>query len=114
MRKELDKTYDPAQVEKRVYQFWLDGGYFHAEVNPEKKPFTIVIPPPNITGKLHMGHALDNTIQDILIRMKRMQGYEALWMPGTDHASIATEVKIVENMRAEGLSKDDVGRDGFL
>ncbi|MBQ4092516.1 MAG: valine--tRNA ligase, partial [Firmicutes bacterium] len=114
MRKELDKTYDPAQVEKRIYQFWLDGGYFHAEVNPEKKPFTIVIPPPNITGKLHMGHALDNTIQDILIRMKRMQGYEALWMPGTDHASIATEVKIVENMRAEGLSKDDVGRDGFL
>ena len=114
MRKELDKTYDPAQVEKRIYQFWLDGGYFHAEVNPEKKPFTIVIPPPNITGKLHMGHALDNTLQDILIRMKRMQGYEALWMPGTDHASIATEVKIVENMRAEGLSKDDVGRDGFL
>ncbi|MBQ2997502.1 MAG: class I tRNA ligase family protein, partial [Oscillospiraceae bacterium] len=88
MRKELDKTYDPAQVEKRIYQFWLDGGYFHAEVNPEKKPFTIVIPPPNITGKLHMGHALDNTLQDILIRMKRMQGYEALWMPGTDHASI--------------------------
>ncbi|MBQ6701020.1 MAG: class I tRNA ligase family protein, partial [Oscillospiraceae bacterium] len=77
MRKELDKTYDPAQVEKRIYQFWLDGGYFHAEVNPEKKPFTIVIPPPNITGKLHMGHALDNTLQDILIRMKRMQGYEA-------------------------------------
>ena len=114
MRKELEKTYDPAQVEKRTYQFWLDGGYFHAEVNPEKKPFTIVIPPPNITGKLHMGHALDNTLQDILIRMKRMQGYEALWMPGTDHASIATEVKIVENMRAEGLSKDDVGRDGFL
>ena len=114
MRKELDKTYDPAQVEKRTYQFWLDGGYFHAEVNPEKKPFTIVIPPPNITGKLHMGHALDNTIQDILIRMKRMQGYEALWMPGTDHASIATEVKIVENMRAEGITKDDVGRDGFL
>ncbi|MGN0628809.1 MAG: valine--tRNA ligase [Oscillospiraceae bacterium] len=114
MRRELDKTYDPAQVESRIYQFWLDGGYFHAEVNPDKKPFTIVIPPPNITGKLHMGHALDETIQDVLIRMKRMQGYEALWMPGTDHASIATEVKIVENMRAEGLTKEDVGRDGFL
>ena len=114
MRRELDKTYDPAQVEGRIYQFWLDGGYFHAEVNPDKKPFTIVIPPPNITGKLHMGHALDETIQDVLIRMKRMQGYEALWMPGTDHASIATEVKIVENMRSEGLTKEDVGRDGFL
>ena len=114
MRRELDKTYDPAQVESRIYQFWLDGGYFHAEVNPDKKPFTIVIPPPNITGKLHMGHALDETIQDVLIRMKRMQGYEALWMPGTDHASIATEVKIVENMRSEGLTKEDVGRDGFL
>ena len=114
MRRELDKTYDPAQVESRIYQFWLDGGYFHTEVNPDKKPFTIVIPPPNITGKLHMGHALDETIQDVLIRMKRMQGYEALWMPGTDHASIATEVKIVENMRAEGLTKEDVGRDGFL
>ncbi len=114
MRRELDKTYDPAQVESRIYQFWLDGGYFHAKVDPDKKPFTIVIPPPNITGKLHMGHALDETIQDVLIRMKRMQGYEALWMPGTDHASIATEVKIVENMRAEGLTKEDVGRDGFL
>ncbi len=114
MRRELDKTYDPAQVESRIYQFWLDGGYFHAEVNPDKKPFTIVIPPPNITGQLHMGHALDETIQDVLIRMKRMQGYEALWMPGTDHASIATEVKIVENMRSEGLTKEDVGRDGFL
>ena len=114
MRRELDKTYDPAQVESRIYQFWLDGGYFHAEVNPDKKPFTIVIPPPNITGKLHMGHALDETIQDVLIRMKRMQGYEALWMPGTDHASIATEVKIVENMRSEGRTKEDVGRDGFL
>ena len=114
MRKELDKTYDPAQVESRIYRFWLDGGYFHAEVNPDKKPFTIVIPPPNITGKLHMGHAMDETIQDIIIRMKRMQGYEALWLPGTDHASIATEVKIVENMRAEGLTKESVGREGFL
>ena len=103
MRRELDKTYDPGQVESRIYKFWLDGNYFHAEVDPDKEPFTIVIPPPNITGKLHMGHALDDTIQDILIRMKRMQGYEALWMPGTDHASIATEVKIVENMRKEGL-----------
>lgn len=114
MRRELDKTYDPGQVESRIYKFWLDGNYFHAEVNPDKEPFTIVIPPPNITGKLHMGHALDETLQDILIRMKRMQGYEALWMPGTDHASIATEVKIVENMRKEGLTKESVGREGFL
>lgn len=114
MRKELDKVYDPKQVEDKTYQFWLDGGYFHAEVNPDKKPFTIVIPPPNITGQLHMGHALDETFQDILIRWKRMQGYEALWMPGTDHASIATEAKIVEAMRKEGITKDDLGRDKFL
>ncbi|WP_312641721.1 valine--tRNA ligase [Hydrogenoanaerobacterium sp.] len=114
MRKELEKVYDPKQVEDRTYQFWLDGGYFHAEVNPDKKPYTIVMPPPNITGQLHMGHALDNTMQDILIRWKRMQGYEALWMPGTDHASIATEAKIVEAMRGEGLSKDDLGREKFL
>ncbi len=114
MRKELDKVYDPQQVESRIYQFWLDGGFFHAEPNPDKTPFTIVIPPPNITGKLHMGHALDETVQDILIRTKRMQGYEALWMPGTDHASIATEAKIVEAMRKEGLTKDDIGREAFL
>ncbi|RPF43509.1 valyl-tRNA synthetase [Hydrogenoanaerobacterium saccharovorans] len=114
MRKELEKVYDPKQVEDRTYQFWLDGGYFHAEVNHDKKPFTIVMPPPNITGQLHMGHALDNTLQDILIRWKRMQGFEALWVPGTDHASIATEAKIVEAMRKEGLSKDDLGRDKFL
>nr|HXK78379.1 valine--tRNA ligase [Oscillospiraceae bacterium] len=114
MRKELDKVYDPQQVESRIYRFWLDGGFFHAEPNPDKKPFTIVIPPPNITGRLHMGHALDETVQDILIRTKRMQGYEALWMPGTDHASIATEAKIVEAMRKEGLTKDDLGREAFL
>ena len=93
--KELSKIYDPKQVEDRTYQFWLDGGYFHAEPNPDKKPYTIVIPPPNITGQLHMGHALDETLQDILIRFRRMQGYETLWLPGTDHASIATEAKIV-------------------
>ena len=114
MRKELEKVYDPKQVEDKTYRFWLDGNYFHAEVNPEKKPYTIVIPPPNITGKLHMGHALDETLQDILIRWRRMQGYEALWMPGTDHASIATEAKIVEAMKQEGLTKEDLGREGFL
>ena len=114
MAKELAKQYDPAEVEDRTYQFWLDHKYFHAEVNPKKKPYTIVIPPPNITGQLHMGHALDETLQDILIRWRRMQGYEALWLPGTDHASIATEAKIVEEMRKEGLTKDSVGRDGFL
>lgn len=114
MAKELAKQYDPNDVEDRTYKFWCDHKYFHAEVNPEKKPYTIVIPPPNITGQLHMGHALDNTLQDILIRFRRMQGYEALWLPGTDHASIATEAKIVEAMRKEGISKDDIGRDGFL
>ncbi len=114
MPKELIKQYDPKQVEDKTYQFWLAGGYFHAEPNPDKKPYTIVIPPPNITGQLHMGHALDNTLQDILIRWRRMQGYEALWMPGTDHASIATEAKIVEAMKKEGITKDDLGRDGFL
>ena len=114
MAKELAKQYNPSEVEDRTYKFWCDNKYFHAEVNPDKKPYTIVIPPPNITGQLHMGHALDNTLQDILIRFRRMQGYEALWLPGTDHASIATEAKIVEAMRKEGLSKDDIGRDGFL
>ncbi|MBR3761172.1 MAG: valine--tRNA ligase [Lachnospiraceae bacterium] len=114
MSKELAKTYDPKGIEDKLYQKWLDKKYFHAEVDRSKKPFTIVMPPPNITGQLHMGHALDNTMQDILIRFKRMQGYNALWQPGTDHASIATEVKIIEAMRKEGLSKEDLGREGFL
>ena len=99
MRKELEKTYDPQQVEGRIYQEWVEKNYFHAKPNQKKKPFTIVIPPPNITGQLHMGHALDNTLQDILIRYKRMQGFEALWMPGTDHASIATEAQIVAALK---------------
>jgi len=114
MAKELAKQYDPKDVEDRTYKFWLDGNFFHAKPDPEKKPYTIVIPPPNITGQLHMGHALDNTLQDILIRYHRMQGYDTLWLPGTDHASIATEAKIVEAMAKEGLTKDDVGREGFL
>jgi len=114
MRKQLEKVYDPKQVEDRTYQFWMDGNYFHAEVDPKKEPYTIVIPPPNITGQLHMGHALDETFQDILIRWRRMQGRSALWLPGTDHASIATEAKIVEAMRAEGLTKEGIGREKFL
>ena len=114
MSRELAKTYDPGEVEDRIYDFWLSGGYFHAEPDPKKKPYTIVIPPPNITGQLHMGHALDETLQDILIRWRRMQGYSALWVPGTDHASIATEAKIVEAMRQEGLTKEQIGRDAFL
>ena len=114
MRKELEKNYDPKDIEDRLYSKWISKKYFHAEVNPDKKPYTIVIPPPNITGQLHMGHALDNTLQDILIRFKRMQGYEALWLPGTDHASIATEAKIVEAMRKEGITKEDIGREKFL
>ena len=114
MAKELEKNYNPSEIEGRLYRKWLDNKYFHAEVNRDKKPFTIVMPPPNITGQLHMGHALDNTLQDILIRFKRMQGYEALWVPGTDHASIATEAKIVEAMRKEGVTKEELGRDAFL
>ena len=114
MKKELAKTYDPKDIEDRIYQKWLDKKYFHAEVDRSKKPFTIVIPPPNITGQLHMGHALDNTMQDILIRFKRMQGYNALWQPGTDHASIATEVKIIEQLKKEGIDKEELGREGFL
>jgi len=110
----LEKTYEPQKLEDEIYKNWMDKGYFHAEVDENKKPFTIVIPPPNITGQLHMGHALNNTLQDVLIRMKRMQGYSALWLPGTDHASIATEAKIVEAMKEEGLSKADIGREGFL
>ena len=114
MAKDLAKQYDPKDVEDRIYKFWLDGKYFHAKCDPDKKPYTIVIPPPNITGQLHMGHALDNTLQDILIRYRRMQDYDALWLPGTDHASIATEAKIVEAMRKEGITKEDIGREGFL
>ncbi len=114
MKKELEKNYNPAEIEEKLYSNWMRKKYFHAEVDRSKKPFTIVMPPPNITGQLHMGHALDNTIQDILIRFKRMQGYSALWQPGTDHASIATEAKIVEAMRKEGISKEDLGREGFL
>ena len=114
MEKNLEKTYDPKAIESRLYQKWIDKKYFHAEVDRSKKPFTIVMPPPNITGQLHMGHALDNTMQDILIRYKRMQGYNALWQPGTDHASIATEVKIIEKLKEEGIDKEDLGREGFL
>ena len=114
MKKELEKVYDPKQVEDRTYRFWLENRYFHAQPNPQKKPYTIVMPPPNITGQLHLGHALDCTLQDSMTRFKRMQGYEALWLPGTDHASIATEAKIVEAMRGEGTSKEELGREGFL
>ena len=114
MSKELNKNYDPSEIEGRLYQKWLDNKYFHAEVDRSKKPFTIVMPPPNITGKLHMGHALDNTMQDIIIRFKRMQGYEALWVPGTDHASISTEVKVINALKEEGIDKHDLGREGFL
>ncbi|MBE6790604.1 MAG: valine--tRNA ligase [Ruminococcaceae bacterium] len=114
MSKELEKLYDPKNVEDRIYRSWLDGKYFHAKCETDKPTYTIVIPPPNITGQLHMGHALDNTLQDILIRYKRMAGFDTLWLPGTDHASIATEAKIVEAMRKEGISKEDLGREGFL
>ena len=114
MSKELAKTYDPKGLEDRLYQKWLEKKYFHAEPNLDKKPFTIVIPPPNVTGQLHMGHALDETMQDILIRFKRMQGYEALWQPGTDHAAIATEVKVIEKLKAQGIEKDDLTREEFL
>ncbi len=114
MAKELAKSYNPGEIETPIYDYWCKNKFFHAEVNRDKKPYTIVMPPPNITGKLHMGHALDNTLQDILIRYKRMQGYETLWLPGTDHASIATEVKLVENLSKEGLTKEQIGRDEFL
>ena len=116
--KELEKNYNPADIEERLYQKWLDNKYFHADAErgkrEGKKPFTIVMPPPNITGQLHMGHALDNTMQDILIRYKRMQGYEALWQPGTDHAAIATEVKVIDKLKSQGIEKHDLGREGFL
>ena len=114
MATEMNKTYNPAEIEDRLYQKWMDKKYFHAEVDRDRKPFTIVMPPPNITGQLHMGHALDNTLQDILIRFKRMQGYNALWQPGTDHASIATEVKVAAKLREEGIDKEELGREGFL
>lgn len=114
MGKELAKLYDPKEFEDRIYKYWNDNGCFRAEIDREKKPYTIVIPPPNITGQLHMGHALDETLQDILIRWKRMSGYSALWLPGTDHAAIATEAKIVEAMRKDGVSKEDLGREGFM
>ena len=114
MSKELAKTYDPKGLEDRIYQKWLDNKYFHAKVNPDKKPFTIVMPPPNVTGQLHMGHALDETMQDILIRFKRMEGYEALWQPGTDHAAIATEVKVIEKLKEQGIDKNEIGREEFL
>ena len=115
MAKELSKVYDPKSVEDRIYEFWNDNGYFKAERDPEKKPFTIVIPPPNVTGQLHMGHAFDETLQDILIRYKRMCGYSALWLPGTDHAGIATQIKVEEVLRKEkGLTRHDLGREEFL
>ena len=114
MAKELSKIYEPKEVEQRIYQQWEESGCFRGIIDPDKKPYTIVMPPPNVTGQLHMGHAMDNTMQDILIRFKRMQGYAALWVPGTDHASIATEAKVVEDMRKDGLTKDDLGREKFL
>ena len=114
MEKELAKAYDPGEFEDRIYRFWEENGFFHAEIDKNKKPYTIMMPPPNITGQLHMGHALDNTLQDILIRFRRMQGYSALWLPGTDHASIATEAKIVEAMKKDGVTKEEIGREKFL
>ena len=112
--KELEKNYNPSEIEDRLYHKWEEKKYFHAEVDRSKKPFTIVMPPPNVTGQLHMGHALDNTMQDILTRYKRMQGYNALWQPGTDHAAIATEVKVIESLKKQGIDKADLGREGFL
>ena len=112
--KELPKIYDPKQVESKIYRYWTDGGWFHAERDPDKKPFTIVIPPPNVTGQLHLGHALDETIQDVLIRWKRMSGYCALWLPGVDHAGIATQTKVEAELRKEGLTRFDLGREKFL
>ena len=112
--KELSKTYDPREVEKRTYEAWEKNGCFRGVADPKKKPYSIAMPPPNVTGQLHMGHAVDNTMQDILTRFKRMQGYAALWIPGTDHAAIATEAKIVEAMRQEGLTKADLGREKFM
>ena len=112
--KELPKTYEPRDVEDRLYKFWVDNGYFHAERDPDKKPFTIVMPPPNVTGQLHMGHAMDAAMQDVLIRFKRMQGYSALWIPGVDHAGIATQIRVEEELRKEGKTRYDLGREEFL
>ena len=114
IRKELPKTYDPKASEGKLYQFWMDGGFFNAEVDPNKTPFSIMLPPPNVTGQLHMGHAFDNTLQDILIRYKRMQGFETLWMPGTDHAGLATQIKVEEILRQKGETRFDYGREKFL
>ena len=111
---ELSKTYEPQKMEKRIYERWKKMGYFHADADSPKKPFSVVMPPPNVTGQLHMGHALDNTLQDALCRYKRMQGYEVLWQPGTDHAAIATEVKVIEKLKKQGIEKQDLGREGFL
>ena len=112
--RELEKVYEPSQVENKIYKLWIDGGYFKGQIDPEKKPFTIVIPPPNVTGQLHLGHAFNNTLQDILMRFKRMQGYSALWVPGIDHAGIATQIRVEEDLRSEGLTRYDLGRDKFL
>ena len=114
MARELPKVYEPQQVESKIYDMWQQGGYFHAEVDESKKPFTIVMPPPNVTGQLHMGHAMDATLQDTLIRFKRMQGYNSLWIPGVDHAGIATQIKVEEELRKEGLTRYDLGREKFL
>ena len=115
MKKELPKQYDPKQVENQIYEMWMENGCFKAEVDPDKTPYSIVMPPPNVTGQLHMGHALDSTLQDILTRYKRMQGYSALWLPGTDHAGIATQIKVEEELRTkEGLTRYDLGREKFL
>ena len=115
MTKELPKVYDPHEFEDKLYAFWEEKKFFHAEVDETKKPFSIVISPPNVTGQLHMGHAFDETLQDILIRTKRMQGYSALWLPGTDHAGIATQIKVEENLRKnEGITRYDLGREKFL
>ena len=115
MEKNLAKTYDPKSFEDRIYKEWEESGQFAPDMDPDKKPFTIVMPPPNITGQLHMGHAMDASLQDVLIRFKRMQGYSALWLPGTDHASIATEVKVVEKIKKEeGKTKEELGREEFL
>lgn len=114
MIENLPKTYNPKDFEDRLYEFWKEKKYFKANVDNNKKPYTIMMPPPNVTGSLHLGHALNNTIQDILIRWKRMEGYEALWLPGTDHASISTEAKVVEKIKNEGKSKEELGREGFI
>ena len=114
MSQKLETTYNPKEIESKLYEKWCENKYFHAEVDRSRKPFTTVMPPPNITGKLHMGHALDNTLQDILIRYKRMQGYNALWVPGTDHAAISTEVKVTNQLKEEGIDKKELGREKFL